>query len=74
VGPASLEVASRPAGARVLLDGREVGRTPLRLERIAPGRHTVRLELDGHRLWETTLTVTAGQAARVAGSLERTIR
>ena len=69
-----LDIASRPAGVRVLIDGRPVGRTPLRLDRIAPGRHTVRLEMDGYTHWETSVTVTAGEAARVAGSLERVNR
>lgn len=36
-----LEVKSLPAGARVLLDGDEVGVTPLTLESVSPGRHSV---------------------------------
>jgi hypothetical protein len=36
-----LDVKSLPAGARVVLDGDEVGVTPLVLESVAPGRHTV---------------------------------
>lgn len=67
----TLVAASRPSGARVVLDGRVVGRTPLRLPGVAPGRHTVRLELDGYRLWTTEVTVAAGRETRVAGSLDR---
>ena len=36
-----LDVKSLPAGARVVLDGDEVGVTPLVLESVSPGRHTV---------------------------------
>jgi hypothetical protein len=35
---------TRPAGARVLLDGRAVGETPARLEGVAPGRHVITFE------------------------------
>jgi hypothetical protein len=37
----TLDVKSLPAGARVVLDGDEVGVTPLVLESVSPGRHTV---------------------------------
>lgn len=39
-----VEVKSRPEGARVWLDGEDVGVTPLALEGIEKGQHTVRLE------------------------------
>ncbi len=67
---ARLEVVSRPAGARVIMDGRPVGSTPLTLDRVAPGPHTIRLELDGYRPWTTTVRVQGGTPARVAASLE----
>ena len=37
----ALDIVSLPAGARVVLDGDEVGVTPLKLESVQPGRHTV---------------------------------
>lgn len=69
-GLGALHVLSRPAGARVLVDGRPVGVTPLLLQDVAPGTRTVRLELAGHRPWTNTVQVTAGQRVRVAASLE----
>ena len=36
-----LTVATQPAGARVLVDGVLAGQTPLKLDAVAPGRHTV---------------------------------
>jgi len=36
-----LNVMTQPAGARVLIDGVQSGHTPLRLDSVAPGRHTV---------------------------------
>ena len=66
----SMLVESRPTGARVLLDGRVAGTTPLTLPRVDAGSHVVRLELAGHRPWTASVQVTAGQQAVVRGSLE----
>jgi hypothetical protein len=67
----TLFVDSRPQGANVLLDGRNVGKTPIRLPDVRIGTHVVRLELPEHRPWSAVARVTAGQEARVTGSLER---
>jgi serine/threonine protein kinase len=67
----SIYVDSRPRGARVTIDGKPVGVTPLRVSDVRIGTHVVRLELPDHRLWSSTTRVTAGQEQRVSGSLER---
>jgi hypothetical protein len=67
----SLYVDSRPSGARVLIDGKEVGVTPVQIAQVRAGAHVVRLELTGHRTWTASARVVAGQVARVTGSLER---
>jgi hypothetical protein len=67
----SIYVDSRPRGARVSIDGKPVGVTPLRVGDVRIGTHVVRLELPDHQLWSTTARVTAGQEQRVTGSLER---
>ena len=66
-----LVVDSRPAGARVLMDGRHIGVTPLSLPGVLPGTHSIRLELAGFNPWVTTADVTAGSRTRVAASLEQ---
>ncbi|HXH06774.1 MAG TPA: PEGA domain-containing protein, partial [Vicinamibacterales bacterium] len=66
----SLYIDSRPRGARVLVDDRFVGATPVQVAALPEGPHRVRLELDGHRIWTTTANVVAGQVVRVSGSLE----
>jgi hypothetical protein len=55
----------------VLLDGQNVGRTPLRLATVKIGTHVVRMELPEHRPFNSVARVTAGQEVRVTGSLER---
>jgi hypothetical protein len=67
----SIYVDSRPQGARVFIDGRSVGVTPLTVPDVKIGSHVVRLELADHRHWSTTTRVTSGQEVRVTGSLER---
>ena len=67
----SLVVASRPSGARVLIDGHAVGKTPMTLRDVAPGSHKLRLELAGYRAWSSTVRVAAGRQRKIAASLER---
>jgi hypothetical protein len=67
----SIYVDSRPRGARVFVDGKAVGTTPLSLPGVRIGAHVVRLELPDHRTWSTSTRVIAGGQARVTGSLER---
>jgi hypothetical protein len=65
-----MEIDSRPTGAKVFVDDRAVGATPVRLPDVTPGSHTVRLELPEHHAWTETVQVTRGKTTRVAGSLE----
>jgi type II secretory pathway component PulL len=67
----SLTVDSRPKGARVTIDGRVLGATPLSAPGLAPGVHAVRLELSGYKTVTTSVTVKAGEAAKLALTLER---
>jgi hypothetical protein len=67
----SIYVDSRPRGARVLIDGRPVGTTPLSVPDVRIGAHVIRLELPEHRPWSASTRVAAGETARVTGSLER---
>lgn len=67
---ASIEFVTRPPGSRVFVDGQPIGVTPLKLLEVAPGAKAIRFELAGHRTWTATVTVAAGEARRVAASLE----
>lgn len=66
----SLYVDSRPQGANVLLDGRNVGKTPLNLTEVPVGTHVVSIEMAGKKTWTVSQSVTTGKIARVTGSLE----
>ncbi len=43
-----IEITSNPAGAQVLLNGRDVGRTPAVIEFTFDGTYDIRLRLDGY--------------------------
>ena len=66
----SIYVDSRPRGARVLVNGKLMGTTPIKIPEVSIGSQIVRLELENHRVWTTTTRVAAGQESRVTGSLE----
>jgi formylglycine-generating enzyme required for sulfatase activity len=63
-GYAPVTFESRPAGARVLVDGTPVGTTPATLE-VDAGRRAVALAHPEFRTWEQTITVQAGQPQTV---------
>ena len=63
-------VETRPVGAKVFLDGREVGTSPVDVPEVPAGSHVVRLELKGFKRWSSSVTVVAGERNRVAASLE----
>jgi serine/threonine-protein kinase len=67
----SLAIVTRPPGARVRVDGRDVGVTPLTVTPLQPGPHSVELQLQGYRPWTATVTLAAGQRRRLSASLER---
>ena len=66
-----LIVDSRPTGARVFLDGKLVGTTPMTLESVGAGEHAIRLERDGYRRWSSSVRIVASEKNRVTASLER---
>ena len=67
----SIYVDSRPRGARVLLDGKVIGTTPMRIPDVPIGSHIIKLQLDDHSDWTSSTRVVAGEESRVTGSLER---
>jgi hypothetical protein len=70
-GVGSISVQSRPSGARVLVNNRLAGSTPLTIPDIPAGPATVRIEMDGYQTWATTIHVNAGEPVRVNASLDR---
>lgn len=66
-----VNVDSRPKGARVTIDGRSIGVTPLSVPGLKPGSHTVRVELTGYKTVTSTVVVKAGEMVKLTLSLEQ---
>jgi hypothetical protein len=65
-----LVVTSQPAGARVTVDGRAYAETtPTALRDVGPGKHDVRLELEGYATVERSLTTAADERAALQVAL-----
>ena len=62
---ADISIDSRPTGATVMLDGKNIGQTPLRAEILA-GTYRLVLEREGFDSVSTTLQVVADQAQALA--------
>jgi hypothetical protein len=65
----SLVIESRPTGATIVFNGRQIGTTPMTIDDLEPGTYTVELQLETFRPIRTTVRVVAGSRARAAASL-----
>jgi formylglycine-generating enzyme required for sulfatase activity len=61
---AGVTIESIPAGARVLIDGGDVGVTPFKAT-LDAGRHNLALEYPGYSRFETPITVKSGEGLKV---------
>jgi len=66
----SLVVNSRPSGARVFLNGRNVGQTPLVLRNQTAGSRAVRVALDGYEPWSSAVQVVADTETQLRAELK----
>jgi hypothetical protein len=64
-------IESTPSGARISIDGRDLGPTPLTVRQLRPGTHTLELRMPAFRLWSQRLTVAAGDSRKIMATLER---
>jgi TonB family protein len=66
----SLQVASQPSGARVSVDGKRVGTTPLEALAVSPGLRTIEISYKGFRPWTQTVEARAGDTIPLLARLE----
>jgi PKD repeat protein len=62
-------VSSLPGNAMVYMDGVQQGNTPITLSQVAPGAHTVRVDLPGYQPYEQQVTVMEGRTAYVIAQM-----
>jgi Raf kinase inhibitor-like YbhB/YbcL family protein len=61
--PGSIVVASKPDTAAVFLDGEDAGVTPLTIQGVLPGKHTVVVKKEGYKTFTRSVTVKANRTA-----------
>jgi hypothetical protein len=66
----TVDLKSAPDGAEITVDERFMGSTPSSL-RLSAGEHKIKLEKAGFKIWERTMTVSAGATATVNATLEK---
>lgn len=66
----TLQVSSTPSGAKVYLDGREIGETPLSNSSIPEGSHNLRVELFGYKPWQGIIQIAPSQTTTIFARLE----
>ena len=67
----SLTVTTDPMGAAILIDGLQRGVSPQTITGLAPGEHTILLQLSGYTDLTTQVTITAGQMTVYTTDLSR---
>jgi hypothetical protein len=69
---ATILVAAEPAGAQILLDGRDTGRvTPSQISVDKPGNHTILIKKQGYLDETTILNLQPGQSAHFGPTLRQ---
>ena len=66
----AVEIKSEPAGARVTIDGRPRGTTPVTVRDLSPGDHTVVLEAGGRKV-QQAVRIEAGGTAQLSVPMPR---
>ncbi len=70
-GNCTLNVDSTPPGAKILIDGRLKGVSPLVVTGLAPGRVTVEASKEGYTAWQEQVLIREGLPLEVKANLER---
>ena len=64
-----IDFASTPTGADIILDGRNVGKTPYTLRDVEPGEYTVIIRHRGYNDWTGRVNVEVGKLSEVKADL-----
>lgn len=65
-----LSISGNPAGARVLLDGVEVGRSPFSYPDVSPGSRALNISAAGYEPWQGRVAFEPGAATRIDFKLQ----
>ncbi|NJE29444.1 PEGA domain-containing protein [Thermococcus sp. 18S1] len=64
-----LSVNSSPSGAKVYLDGRYIGTTPLESYMLPPGEYTLKIVADNHETYSRNVSIEEGKKVTIRANL-----
>ncbi len=65
-----LDVTTLPAGSSVALNGRFFGKTPLKIDKVEPGKVAVEISCDGYRTFQETYSVKPSDTINIREDLK----
>lgn len=68
--PGTLKLVSDPQGAKVIVNNKEIGRTPMQVDTVSEGQYRVVYELAGFQSMDRQVEVRSGQQTEVKGVLK----
>jgi hypothetical protein len=68
--PGTVVVGSDPNSADIYVDGKFLGDAPASLT-LAPGKHAIRLSLNGYKDWTRDISVLASSKVNLNAALEK---
>ncbi len=69
--PQSVPITSQPTGAKIIVDGKDRGHTPLSLQLKRKANHTLRIERQGYNPLEIRITRNTSAGLSILGNLTR---
>ncbi len=64
-----INISTQPSGIPVLMDGKEIGVTPITNQKVASGRHRYKIQKDGFKDFDTTLNIAQKQIYTISKNL-----
>ena len=66
----SVNIKSEPSKAIVIVDGKEVGNTPVDIGDLKPGKHLVEIKMDGYKTWSESVEISADKVNKLTAELQ----
>ena len=67
----AISIISTPLLGNVKLDGKDVGKTPRRVDNVLIGKHTVEITMPNYKSWRRDITVAKGETLNLNATLEK---
>ena len=66
-----VDIVSTPIMADITIDGKSVGRTPLQLDNLLVGEHTVKISKQGYKEFTQKITISEGKTEKLSATLTK---